>query len=55
MTELEELRKDLDEATAQVEEGSEFVRQSLQRAKEARLRMLKAAGIDTDDEGQNHK
>jgi hypothetical protein len=52
MTELEELRKAIDEATAQIEEGSEFVRQSLQRVKEARLRMLKAAGIQTDDRQQ---
>jgi exonuclease VII small subunit len=50
MTELQELRKALDEATAQIEEGSEFVRKSLQRVEEARLRILKAAGIRTEDE-----
>jgi hypothetical protein len=55
MTEEEELRKAIDEVSARVAEGSEFVRKSLQRAKEARLRMLKAAGVDTHDEGQNHK
>jgi hypothetical protein len=50
MTDIEELRKALDEATARIEEGSEFVRRSLQRAEEARLRMLKAAGIQTEDD-----
>jgi hypothetical protein len=54
MTEEEELRKALDEATARIEEGSEFIRKSLQRAEEARLRMLKSAGIRTDD-GQQRK
>ena len=54
MTELEELRKALDEATARIKEGSESIRKSLQRAEEARLRMLKAAGIRADH-GQPRK
>jgi hypothetical protein len=54
MTEEEELRKAIDEVSARVEEGSEFVRKSLQRAEEARLRMLKSAGIRIDD-GQKRK
>ncbi len=49
MTEIEELRQALNEAKARVEEGSERVREHLARAEAARLRMLKAAGIRTDD------
>jgi hypothetical protein len=54
MTEEEELRRDFLEAKERIDEDMEFVRESLQRAEAARLRMLKAAGIRTDD-GQPRK
>jgi hypothetical protein len=54
MTETGELRKAFNEAKARIEEDSEFVRKSIQRAEAARLRMLKAAGIRADH-GQSRK
>jgi hypothetical protein len=54
MTEIEELRKAFNEAKERIDEDMEFVRKSLQRAEAARLRMLKAAGIRTED-GQHRK
>jgi hypothetical protein len=49
MTEIEELRKAFDEAKERIEESIERGREHLAQAEEARLRMLKAAGIPTDD------
>jgi hypothetical protein len=48
MTEEEDLRKHLLESKERIYEDMEFVRKSLERAEAARLRMLKAAGIQAD-------
>jgi hypothetical protein len=54
MTEEEELRRHLLESKERIDEDMEFVRKALERAEAARLRMLKAAGIQTED-GQHRR
>jgi len=54
MTEIEVLMKDWNETKKRLEESDAFVRESLARAKEHRLRILEAAGIRTVD-GRHRK
>jgi hypothetical protein len=54
MTEIEELRKALLEATEHIQKSDERVEQALKRAEEARKRMLRAAGISRADGQHRH-